>query len=207
MATVFKGLTAEPITTDTLNTFFASGITGAQLARNPNLSLTVAREMQRQIDVHISTTGSVPSTEPSSGLHFGDTSFLFDFNNAEQVLRQEFVNAEIGRRFGPQNVTSRSSTVNAEGVRTTIPGQASSLTPTPAQFDEISVSFLTPLELIVTGKTANTQTRPPSSVAKPRIPTLVSGSGVQRRRLSGVATSTILTSDADEPIGGKTLLG
>ena len=207
MSDVFKGLTVEPLTTDLINDFFESGITGAQLARNPSLSSTVAREIQRQIDVHISTTGSVPQTEPSSGLHFGDTSILFDFNSAEEALRQDFVNAEVDRRFGPQNVTSRSSTVNAAGVRTPVPGQGTSTTPTQAQRDEISASFLTPLDLLVAGKPANTQTRPPSSVAQPRIPTLVSGAGVQRRRLQGVATSTILTSDADDPIGSKTILG
>ncbi len=181
-----------------IRNFFASGVSGAELARNPNLHIAVANTLFTGI------RSGVLGREAAES-----------FNTEQERLRRDFVDAEVLRRFGPQGVTS--TTATQPGFRQV----------TSADRDEISKAFLTPIEQFLahksgaqsTGPTPNTVSAPEAVIQRPQLSagtsgtparqrTLISGQGVQRRRPArGAAASTLLTSDADEPIGGGTLLG
>ncbi len=195
-------------------TFGPKFATAAELAADPKLAITFARKFQENIDAQLEAFGMVMSDPGpiSSGKDRSriDPQAVFDFYNAQLQLQQDFVDAESERLFGSQDITSRSSTVNAAGARTPVPGHGSIAT--PEQIAEIEARFLTPLQLIEAGKDPNSLVRPPGPEAKPRTPTIVSGAGAPRRRPRGVGAqrSTILTSDADALSGGpvgRTLLG
>jgi len=135
---------------------------------------------------------------------FEGTTFLSDFNNEQNRLRQNFITFEIEKQFGPQGITS--TTVSSTTNRT----------PTAAEISAIEHSFRTPLQQFGTTGKINLPPNPVSASGDrlgPRInqsPTIISGRGVQRRRQrSGRrAGPTILTSDAgDSAVGGRTILG
>ena len=188
-----------------LSRFFESGLSGADLARNPGLDgfLNVSNFLQRELDrlsrAATIAQGGTPETR------FGLTTAANQFDLAQRSLRGEFVNAEIERQFGPQGVTSVSSTVGPDGVRRPVAGQRASTTPTDAQRQRIEAGFRTPLQRILAGGRAGAAA--PSAPSQPRQPTIVSGGGIQRKRATGAPKPTILTSDADTAIGGQTLLG
>jgi len=198
------GIQLKPVSTHQFNKFFRSGPSGAQLARNPRGQfLQIAWRLQRDIDSQLGQRGFVTApTQGQGGFQFKQAAF--DFHNAQLALKRDFVTSEVERQFGPQGVTSQTTTVNASGQRVPVPGQASSTAPTSAQIRKIEQGFMSPLQRLITGQ-------PPSSTPSPatrrRDPTIVGGAGIQRRRAGGAPARTILTSDADEPIGGQTLLG
>jgi hypothetical protein len=189
--------------------FLKSGVTGAELARNPSAHPEVAEALQYYVDRNLALHGSVPNIEERGGefsgtlsKQFVGTSTVSEFHSTNVALRQEFVDAEIERQFGPQNITSQTSTAAGQ-----IPGQGSSTTPTAAERDAIAAGFQTPLQLRLAGKPANVLTPPRLTTVGPRDPTIVTGAGVRRRRAQGKAAQTILTSDADALTGSETLLG
>jgi len=194
--------------------FLRSGVDARQLARNPSRFLNVAKAVQNDIDTILSRQSFVPrnlkNAEIRTFLGVGSLlgeSFLFDFNREQQSLRRSFVDTEIERRFGPQNITSRTSTVTQSGARRPVPGQGAISPVTAAQRAEIESSFKTPLQISVFGG-ENPVTPPSDAVVKPRTPTIVSGAGIRRRRLRGTTRKgTILTSDADSLVGSQTILG
>lgn len=194
-----------PLTFNALNKLISSGIGGRDIARNPQQNRKFAVALQTNVNAQLLKQGFV-SSDPGGNSIFSGTSFLADFNNAQQSLRQEFVAAETERRFGPQNITSRTSTVGPSGVRTPVPGQGVSTTPTAAQRSEIAFSFRSPIQTLFSGESSRI-TQPTVALPKAPSPTIISGAGIQRRRVRGVQAPTILTSDADAPIGGRTLLG
>lgn len=198
-----------PIRAD-LRGFFASGVTGAALARNPERNIGIARALQRDIKRQLQASGSVSRIETGPS-EFQGSSFAFDFFNEEERLRQSFIDQEIERSFGPQNAV-QTSTVGPGGVRRPVAGQQVLRTPTSAQLAGIRRSFKTPLERELAHLPPGQQTRSgitggaDSPTARPRTPTVVTSGGVRRRRPRAERRATILTSD-DEPIGGRTLLG
>lgn len=205
-----------------LKSVLSRGLTGADLARNPFLSPVVARALSGEVftrnlaettlsDIgglirnitgskHIPNLGSLDAESK----RFKGTSLLSEFTTETARLKQAFVDEEVERQFGPQNVTSRTSIVNAQGVRVPVPGQSAITRPTQKQIDAIAASFRTPLQKLQPGQP--TSLTPP---ARPRDPTIISGAGVRRRRI--VAAPTILTSDSDarggSVLGGSTILG
>ncbi len=195
-----------------LNRFFASGIGGAGVARNPERFPNVALVLEQQASRFIGQQGFVPQDikRPSVASQVIPGSLTFDFHSAEQALRRNFTDAQIERQFGPQNITSVSSTVGPGGVRTPIAGQRTSTAPTSAQREEIAAGFQTPTEIFLlrkVGKSKQIRTQPAAPAVALRDPTIISGAGIQRRRAGGAPKPTILTSDADSPIGERTLLG
>ena len=195
--------TAPGDTQKLVNKFIKSGISGAQLARNPRTGgfLKVANLIQGELDRG--------SREVGGTARWGLESFAVDFDLAQQSLRREFIGAETERLFGPQNVTSRTSTVGPGGVRVPVPGQGTTTTPTAEQIKNIESSFRTPFQRILSGERGTgAVARGGSAAQQRRQPTVVSGAGVQRKRpATGAPKPTILTSDADAQIGGQTLLG
>jgi len=194
------------------------GATAFELARNPGLDLKTAKETQRFIDDQLKLSGSISGDRAivyadagvgaTARLSPSRSRFVLNFYNEQEKIRQEFVNAEIKRRFGPQGVTSQTTITNIQGQRAPVPGNPTINVPTPAQISEISSSFKTPLELIRAGLPANAQTRPASLIGKRPDPTIITGGGVKRKRLSGsTSRRTVLTSDTDSLLGGSTLLG
>lgn len=190
--------------------FLNSGTSGAELARSPQLFPKTAMLLQMDINRDLKRDGTVRQKSASFNT-FPGASFAFDFHTAQQELRREFVNVEVERRFGPQDVLSRSSTVGPDGVRRPVPGQGTSASLTDTQREEISSSFVSPLQRIVLPNSVSGITPPTPSVIGPRNPTIISGAGIRRRRpRGGTSESTILTSDASgsvAPSGGRTLLG
>ena len=189
---------------DELGPFLKSGVTGTKLARDPSRFPNVANALQAGIDIQMNRFGFVAPLAPASTSNFfAGTSFAFDFHNAQQSLKRDFVDAEIDRQFGQQNVTSQSSIVDSSGQRVPVSGQGTT-TPTAAQRAKIESGFLSPLQRVI-------RRLPPAAPVggadRKRAETIVSGAGTQRRRRAGAQAQTILTSDADGPIGGQTLLG
>ena len=200
--------------------FFGSGVTGTQLARNPELNLFIAQVLQRDIDtflsggsVHKGTPqfSGVPRIDQRNASFFKGTSFASDFFNEQNRIRQNFVGSEITRLFGEQGVTSRSSTVGPSGVRTIIGGgPVASTRPTSAQRGEIEARFQTPLQQILAHQPVSSVGTGGAGIGIQRRgdPTDVSGAGIRRRRLSGAqAPPTILTSDSDGAVRGRTRRG
>lgn len=175
------------------------------LAREPHRGRLVARELQRLIDASVRQHGFIVRHEPGTELSGRDAKILA-FHNEQERLRQEFVDSEVTRRFGTQGVTSGTTVVNAAGERVPVAGRGTQAT--RAQRDEIGSSFMTPLQLLISGKsqTAFAKGLPAPSVSGPKPPTIISGAGIQRRRARGAPAQTILTSDADA-LSGETLLG
>jgi len=216
--------------------FLQNKITGAELARNPNLQPRLAVQFNERANALLRKkkgTGVVPREDPGGGV-FGR--HVFDFHTEQQRLRREFIDKEVLDQFGPQNVTSVSTVLNPQGGRSRAPGlDAASTTPTQAQLDEISARFETPLQKLTGG--ANKPFVPGSdrgSAAQESLSNRLrsaavfnaqnaggpetKGSGrsafaanregrVERRAVRRAARKTILTSDSDQSVGGSTILG
>lgn len=189
----------------------ADNTVAVELAKNPKRNRAMARALQKGVDFFINSRGFVPQGK-SGATTMGSPSRanqnVFLFHKEQERLRNEFVDSELERRFGPQNITGSTSIVNAAGERVPVSGQGI-IKATQAQRDEVSSSFLTPLQLLNAGKSQDAFTR---GLANPLVVgskerTIIGGAGIQRRRARGKSARTILTSDADELIGGKTLLG
>lgn len=176
-----------------LDLVFSRGLSGADLARNPYLNPAIAIGLERE--------RFLKGTQDDI---FGGTTLLAEYEAELARLRQAYTDEEVTRQFGLQNVTSRTSTVNAQGVRTPIAGQGTTTKPTRKQLEKIGAKFQTPIELIRSGQSPSAAAAP-----KPRGPTIISGGGIRRHKLSG--SPTILTSDSDESgrdtLGGSTILG
>lgn len=196
------------------------GLTGADLARNPHLDPSMAASLAQESFLRSTATrtasrigGVLKERNPNiytpdfdlSDVKDGPlegTSLLQEYRDEVERLRRAFIDTEVERQFGPQNITSRTSTVNAQGVRVLVPGQTATTRPTREQVSKITEGFRTPLELLQSGQ-------PAKNVAglNPRSPTIVSGRGVRRRSME----PTILTSDSDSrrggTLGGSTILG
>jgi hypothetical protein len=198
--------------------FLDSELSAADLARNPNAGLEAAKAIQSELNRYVSKGIDISGLNEIKGSQFQGTTILSEFHNEQQRLQREFVDATIEERFGRQGITSVSSTVNAQGVRTPIGGRGVGATPTSAQRNAIAAEFRTPLVSIAGGGFATSQvpqrlTSAVGSSLANQTRTIVGGAGIQRRRAVGPSTApTILTSDSDEPqsrrrLGGPTILG
>ncbi len=176
------------------------GITGADLARNPDTDVFFAALLQQELDFRNEqiAKGKKPA---KSGFFTGSGEFVKDFGAAQAEIRREFIDAEVERLFGPQNVTS-----------STTPGGVGRV-PTAAQLTEIEGRFRSPLELSLAHQqfvTSVAKGAKPETKTPP--PTLISGQRQQARRRprrSDLAAPTILTGDAQSgrSLGGSTILG
>jgi hypothetical protein len=197
--------------------FLESELSAADLARNPNAELDAAKVIQRELNWYTSQGIDFSGLNELKGSKFQGTTILAGFHNEQQRLQREFVDATVEERFGRQGITSVSSTVNAQGVRTPIGGRGVGTTPTSAQRNAIAAEFRTPLVSIAGGGFGPLPVPPRlgptiGGLAK-QTRTLLSGAGPFNRRAPSVSTApTILTSDSDEPqgerrLGGPTILG
>ncbi len=199
------------------NAIARATFSAADLAANPLINQRLAESTQRKNDTNL---GRLGTAFPRQGVKTGPlvlgkasvggrslpvSQFDIDFFNAQSNLRQDFITSETERQFGPQGITSQTT---AGGKP--IPGQVAARTPTSAELKSIGSSFISPLDRLRRGLPSGPQTQQAdrSAQARQANPTLISGQGIARRRLGrGGDASTLLTSDADEPIGGGTLLG
>lgn len=181
------------------------GITGADIARNPNINIGFANLLQAGADEKAANIAAGnPNLEIDATDDLKEFSFLDDFISGVSAIKQDFITGEIERQFGPQNITS---TTAAGGV-----GRK----PTADEIAAIGASFQSPLARLVAGKPPlpGLVERPGQRPGKTPPPTIISGQrqqpGRQRRRARGEALApTILTSDSGPggEIGGPTILG
>jgi hypothetical protein len=191
--------------------FGAKQVTATELASDPKLSLAKARQLDA---VALSLGDDLSLDQALRALansilptNLANAQAVLEYRAAIDTLQKGFVESELERLYGSQNVTSRSSTVDASGVRTLVPGHGS--VATPEQIAAVEANFQTPLQLVEARKSPNQLFRPTSNLQQ-RTPTIVSGAGVRRRpRGTPTPRPTILTSDsAGETLTrGKTLLG
>ncbi len=199
--------------------FLESELSAADLARNPSAGLEAAKAIQSELNRRTSKGISISGLDEIEGSLFQGTTILSEFHSEQQRLQREFVDAAVEKRFGKQGVTSVSSTVNAQGVRTPIGGQRVGTAPTSAQRNAIAAEFKTPLVSVAGGGFTPAQspvpfTRAIGSIAG-QVRTIVGGGGFHRFRTPTASTApTILTSDADvsqnvrrPTLGSPTILG
>ncbi len=195
----------------------ASTFSAADLARNPRTNQALAASTQRKNDTNLGLIGTafprqgvspgplVLGAQSLGGRDLPVSQFDIDFFNAQSNIRQDFITFETERQFGPQGITSQ-TTAGGKPIQ----GQVLARTPTAAELKSIGSSFISPLDRLERGLPSGPQTQQTdrSAQARQANPTLISGQGIARKRLGrGGTASTLLTSDADEPIGGGTLLG
>ena len=175
-----------------------------ELARNPKKNLGNANFLQRAVNEKLRLKGFIDNTDSQEGR------ILSAYFNEQERLKKSFVESELERQFGVQNITGSTTTVNAAGQRVAVGGDTQNIQATKAQQSKVQSSFKTPLQLQKSGQSqaAFAASLPPPLISRRKDPTIISGAGIRRRRLSrGGPQQTILTSDADSQIGDQTLLG
>ena len=218
--------------------FLDSGITGGDLARNPKFHLGAARFFQTKVDKFLaSPKGIVPNNKDSL---FGP--LVFDYYNTQQSLKQKFINEQVEKQFGPQNIISQSSVSSSGGERVLSPGLTKSTSPTKEQLDKIVSDYKTPYEVATGIRPQDPNGEPFLETTRSIADTFKSGlknnasndaniataratlkkarqkrvfardeevknTRIARKRVRKEQRQTILTSDADSPIGNQTILG
>ena len=122
--------------------FLDSGITGTQLARNPNTQIAIATRLRDRVDKQTQSRRGVVQPKDDSLLG----RFAFDFFREEQRLREDFVQREITKRFGPQQIGTPTTIVGAGGKREVVPGNPQGRKPTDKEVSGIRDEFKTPFE-------------------------------------------------------------
>ena len=218
--------------TSTLEELTRLGISGGALARNPRARLGAARSIQRQLDFILRSDEPVP-TEANARTPSGR--IINEYHREIGRLRRDFINTNVANLFPNQNVTSRTVAGQQFGPGAAPTAEQLDVIErnfrTPLQVLDDTIAARIDPDIGAQGKALilarQVAAQDPGlallpgpliggGVTRRQVPqgkpTPEAGQGAplarERRRFTiGKRAQTILTSDADRPVGGKTILG